>query len=228
MDKNEKRRISRVAKRVLEWFKHNGRQFPWRKPNVSEYEQICVEILLQRTRAESVAKQYSAFFTRFPNWIELSLAGKGEIESILKPLGLWRRRAASLLAFASYAVSVKGKFPLDREELESIPAVGQYVANAIFLFQHKLPAPLLDTNMARVIERYFRPRELADIRHDPMLQAISKELVSSAGADAVAVNWGFLDIGGVLCKPEIPQCVECPLRNGCFFRRQLFSKPTSH
>ena len=44
------------------------------------------------------------------------------------------------------------------------------VANAILLVCHEQPEPLLDSNMARVIERVFGPRKLADIRYDPYLQ----------------------------------------------------------
>ena len=226
LGKNERRRVLRMAQVVSTWFKYNGRIFPWRLPSASEYEQICVEVLLQRTRAETVAKQYKIFFTKFPNWTVLSQARKRDIENTIRPLGLWQRRATALLGLASYAVSARGKFPKSAKELEAVPAVGQYVGNAILLFQHKFPAPLLDANMARVVERYFHPREMADLRYDPWLQAVCAKLVSSA--DAVAVNWGILDIGSILCKPQIPQCQKCPLKRGCSFARsasRIISNP---
>ena len=59
----------------------------------------------------------------------------------------------------------------------------------------------------------FKPRKLADIRYDPWLQAISKEMVSSK--NAIHLNWALLDIGGTLCKPRNPNCSECPINSFC-------------
>ena len=96
--------------------------------------------------------------------------------------------------------------------------MGQYVARAILLFCHGQPEPLLDTNMARVLERYFGPRQLADIRHDPYLQELSRRVV--AAGDPVVINWAILDLGAMVCKPRTPECNACPLKRGCQFRKQ--------
>ena len=106
-----------------------------------------------------------------------------------------------------------GGGPADDVELLKVPAVGQYVANAIRLFQDNKPAPLLDANMARVLERYLRPRKLADLRHDPWLQEAAWYLVGLG--DARLLNWAILDLGGLVCTPRSPRCPECPVRRGC-------------
>lgn len=41
------------------------------------------------------------------------------------------------------------------------------MASAILVIQGVDPAPYLDVNMARVLERHFGPRKLSDIRYDP-------------------------------------------------------------
>lgn len=131
---------------------------------------IVSEVLLQRTKAETVSRYLPAFVARFPSWARLAAASESELEPLLKPLGLWRRRAVSLAGLARYAASVRGRFPSKRDDLEAVPAVGQYVANAILLFRHGLPAPLLDSGMARVLARAFRPATKADLRYDPVIQ----------------------------------------------------------
>jgi A/G-specific adenine glycosylase len=68
--------------------------------------------------------------------------------------------------------------------------------------------------MARIMERYFEPRRLADIRYDPLLQGLAQLLVESA-EDYRVINWAFLDLGALVCKPRNPRCGECPLRRGC-------------
>ena len=40
---------------LLTWFNKNGRRFPWRNKSISNYQKVLSEILLQRTRAETVA-----------------------------------------------------------------------------------------------------------------------------------------------------------------------------
>lgn len=218
LGQGDKRRLSSLARRAEDWFEVNGRDFPWRSPRASTYERICVEVLLQRTRAETVSAYYRDFFSAFPDWQSLDRASLEELESALKPIGLWQRRARALSGLANSVVRMGGVFPQNREALENIPAVGQYVANAILLFQHGAPEPLLDSNMARVIERYLRPRKLADIRHDPWLQAACKHLVSAG--NPVEVNWAILDIGGTICTPRSPSCASCPLRRGCTHARK--------
>lgn len=51
-----------------------------------------------------------------------------------------------------------------------MPMMGQYITNAFELYILnilKKKSPLLDVNMARLLERFFGERKLADIRHDP-------------------------------------------------------------
>ena len=113
-------------------------------------------MLLQRTRAETVARIYSEFFERFSSWNDLAAASIQELEKHFRPIGLWKRRARSIKQLAEYAAARNGMFPSTHHELVTIPAVGQYTANAILLFQHRQPRPLLDVNMARLIERFIR------------------------------------------------------------------------
>lgn len=216
---SDRRRLSTVARRLAAWLPYSGRHFPWRNPGASTYEKICVEVLVQRTKAETVAQTYNAFFAQFPSWRSLAAAEIQELEGALKPLGLWRRRAVALKALGGYAAASGGVFPKNRTDLEHIPAVGQYVASAILLFQHNRPEPLIDTNTSRVLERYFRPRRMADIRYDPWLQAAARLLVSAGNARAI--NWAILDLGAKVCTPRRPKCTNCPIRVGCSSREIL-------
>ncbi|WP_229666188.1 HhH-GPD family protein [Actibacterium pelagium] len=208
--------------KLLDWFTENGRGLPWRSSRASTYEKICVEVLLQRTRAETVANFYSAFYSKYPDWGALAATPVEDLEEILKPIGLWKRRAVSLNALAKYAAEHGGLFPSERKRLSKVPAVGQYVANSILLFQHGVPSPLVDVNMSRVLERYLRPRELSDIRHDPWLQDAAHWLVCCN--DPARVNWATLDFAAMVCRARNPTCPECPLRLLCNFARKLHGK----
>lgn len=213
LSRGEKVKITRLRKDLLAWFEVNGRDLPWRRPSASVFERICVEVLLQRTRAETVAKVYPVFFGRFQGWNDIAAVSIKDLEEHFKPIGLWSRRARSMRALAKYAAERGGAFPRDPVELAKAPAVGQYVQNAILLFQHGEARPLLDVNMARVIERFVRRRKLADIRHDPWLQAAAHWLVK--GEQAVEVNWAVLDFGSALCVARSPRCASCLVYSRC-------------
>lgn len=213
LTRSDKHRLSRLATRVRSWYEGNGRSLPWRNPSTTRYHAVCVEVLLQRTRAETVAAFYDDFFARYPGWEALNRAQVEELEAALRPVGLWRRRARSLKGLANYAARVGGDFPADRGELERAPAIGQYVASAILLFHHGRREPLLDVNMARVIERAVRPRRLADIRHDPWLQGAARWLLRQG--DPAATNWAVLDLGAAFCRAKDPACASCPVAPAC-------------
>lgn len=217
LSRADKLKLTRLARDLTGWARISGRDFPWRRPPSTAYEKIVVEVLLQRTTASAVAAFYDGFFSRFPDWPSLAVAAPEHLEHFLKPLGLWRRRATSLLGLARYASGNGGRFPEDPAEHASIPAVGQYVSNAILMFQHCKAAPLLDVNMARVIERVVRPRRLADIRYDPWLQEAASWYVR--GPAAAGANWAILDFAAVVCKAHRPLCASCPVSNYCAYRR---------
>jgi A/G-specific adenine glycosylase len=200
-------------KKLLTWYANNGRNLPWRRPSVSKYKLVISELLLQRTKAEMVANFFSTFINRYPSWKKLSEASELEISLIIKPIGLWKRRSTVFKQLAMVVVKKKGRFPRIREELEALPGIGQYIANAILLFCHGEAQPLLDTNMARVLERVFGPRKLADIRYDAYLQDLAFEIVQCK--DAKELNWAILDLAASNCFPRKPRCKTCPLEEVC-------------
>ncbi len=221
----ERRKLTLLRRTLLEWYTINGATFPWRRPEASDYERICVEVLLQRTRRETVSAIYDKFFSRLPSWESIESCPEGDLGQLLKPLGLWRRRAVSLKALASYAAERNGCFPATAEDLKEVPAVGQYVGNAILLFQHGKARPLVDVNMARVIERVLRPRKLADIRHDPWLQSAAHWLVKD---HPLETNWAILDFASTVCRSNKPKCSDCVLLRRCAFAKQGRSGVFAH
>ena len=200
-------------RQLITWYDRHGRRFPWRSANAGLYEQVVAEILLQRTQASTVSQFYDSFFQKFRSWDDIDATPIGQLENVLHPIGLWRRRATALKGLAREIVGRAGRFPASRDELESLPAVGQYVASSVLLFAYKRAEPLLDGNMARVIERVFEPRRLVDIRYDSRLQALARILVRSR--DPARVNWALLDLAARNCLPQTPKCAECPLRRRC-------------
>ena len=208
------RDIKRFRDSLMSWGSANLRLFPWRKKRLSNYKIVVSEILLQRTRAVVVAGFYQRFFQAYPSWNALANAERPCLESDLKPIGLFKRRAVTLIDLAQVMVLRNGRFPADRADIEELPGVGQYVANAIELFVHGRPKPLLDVNTARLLERYFGPRKLADIRNDPYLQTLAQLVVADA-PDPASLNWAMLDYAALVCQARKPACDICELSKRC-------------
>lgn len=207
--------VAAFRRRLLRWYDTSAREFPWRSEDATPYVQVLTEVLVQQTRAERVAVALPAIVRRYPGWQSLAKARVSDLERVLRPLGLWRRRARALKNLASALQAQGWKWPDERADLEALPAVGQYVASAVRIFVHGQREPLLDVNMARVLERYFGPRVLADIRHDPWLQALARRVVSKE--DPRLVNWAILDFGALVCTARNPRCPTCPLKNSCLY-----------
>jgi A/G-specific adenine glycosylase len=170
-------------------------------------------VLLKRTRAEGAAGFFHSFIERYPSWLAISQASTRELGSALRPIGLWRQRASSLAALSAEMVVRNGRFPQDRDSIESLPGVGQYVANAIILFCNAGREPLLDAGMARVLERCFGERSLVDIRYDPWLQSLARKVVNCN--EPVLVNSALLDLAALICHADVPDCPACPVRRYC-------------
>lgn len=219
MAKPTPKNINHFQETILLWYNEHGRHFPWRNKRLTHYQLVIAETLLQRTKAETVSKFYKQFIKDFPNWDALANADTAAIEKYLIPIGLYRQRSKRLKSLAIEMVKRKGKLPRDRADLESIPFMGQYIANAVELVIFNEPSPLVDVNMARVLERYFGERKMADIRYDPYLQQLSYKVVNHKNTREI--NWAILDFAAMICKAKKPMHDICPLKKHCSYFKEL-------
>ena len=210
--------IKVFIKFLLDWYVDNSRQYPWREETTTLYQKVVAEILLQRTRADTVALFLPKFYVQFPSWKELSTSDQEDLCQFLYPLGLWKQKAKTLRELANEMVHREGQFPNDYNEIRDLPGIGQYIANVIATFNLKEPRPFLDVNMARVLERYFGPRKLADIRDDPYIQNLAHTTILASN-DYTSINFAILDLAALICKKK-PLCYQCPVKPGCKFGRQ--------
>jgi A/G-specific adenine glycosylase len=205
-------------KQLLKWYSENGRTFPWRRKSVTNYELIIAEVFLQRTKAETVAKYLPKFLKIYPSWKQLANATEFELREILKPLGLNKQRGNRLYKLAQDMNLRNGRFPLLKNEVEDMPMMGQYITNAYELYVLKKKSPLLDVNMARLLERFFRERKLKDIRHDPYLQTLAYRVVNII--ESKELNWAILDFASMICRTK-PLCNKCIFVEKCNYYKNV-------
>src|SRR3989442_12104355 len=110
---NDLRRSRLIAESLLNWFKANKRDFPWRDSfaNPDPFVILFTEIMLQRTKANQVVPIYMKFVKSYPNFEALWVAPSEQIVSLFGQLGLmWRAKSVSKL-IAVLGERYKGKIP---------------------------------------------------------------------------------------------------------------------
>ena len=200
---------------LLEWSKNNLRTFPWRNEGLSNYKKVIAEIFLQRTKAETISKFINKFYKRYPSWKRLATATEEDLRELVKPVGLVNRRVNVLKNLSSEIVKHGGRVPCNRKEIDKLRGVGQYIGNSIELLCCGKSLPLIDVNMTRLLERYFGPRKLADIRYDPYLQQLANSVVDCE--EPIKINFAILDFSHLVCTIRNPKCEECLLKRKCYY-----------
>ena len=212
-------KVKRVATGfLLKWFKHNGRDFVWRR-KTDPYEVLMAEIMLQRTKAEQVEPVYLDFIRRFPNVQELNKATEADIARYFERLGLlWRATLVKRLA-KELVDELNGEVPHNRDMLLSLPAVGEYIADAVLCFAYGEDVAVVDANVCRILGRVFGITPKREARRDRRLKSQAQRLVPSGRASEY--NWAMIDLAALVCTPRNPKHDICPMKRICSFYQKL-------
>ncbi|MEM2057665.1 MAG: hypothetical protein QXO76_05400 [Thermoproteota archaeon] len=206
----------KFADLLLEWWKLNKRDFPWRRTN-NPYVILVSEMLLRKTTAKQVNAIFEKFFTKFPNIKMLAEADEEEIEELIKPLGMEHKRAVLLKKLANELLKNHGgAIPASQDDLLKLPGVGRYSANAVLCFAYGKDAPLVDVNAIRVFQRVFSVKsQKRRIKDDTTFWEFVAETIPKGKAREF--NLAIIDFAHEVCKPKKPKCAICPLRVICMF-----------
>lgn len=207
---------------LLEWLEENGRDYPWRR-TTDPWKVYLAEILLQRTRADSVADIYPDFISNFPDPSSLKEADDSELENIVEKLGFVNHRIKTLKDVAKVSTKKKGKkVPDTIEGLKEPWRVGEYSARACQIFAREKPLALIDANIARVMGRILNYEMPSQPHKSEELYSFMEALMPKDPGVARAFNLALLDLGALVCTPENPKCEKCPFSEVCcFFRGQV-------
>ena len=207
-------KTSYFAKNLDKWWQSNKRHFPWRETKVP-YEILISEILLHRTRAEQVNKVYLNFLNSFPTIRCLAKASLPEVQTLLRSLGLnWRIELLHKMA-KEIVKQYDGKIPSTKEELKSLPGVSDYIASAVVCFAFSKSEPLLDTNIVRIIGRFFDVKVTDSSRRSNQFKELYRTINSIERPRDFA--FAMIDLGALVCLPSRPLCNKCPVRDTCAY-----------
>lgn len=146
--------IELFQKNIYEYYKNHKRKFPFRE-NITPYNVLVSEIMLQQTQTGQVSEKFLKFTKRFSGFSSLSTAPLEEILKEWKGLG-YNRRAIALRKIADTVVKdFNGKLPESIDILKSFPQIGHSTASSIITFAFNKPTAFIETNIRRVYIYFF-------------------------------------------------------------------------
>lgn len=198
---------------IYDWWRQQDFDFPWRAPD-EEWKLLVTEILLVRTPPSRVAQFYEPFFQRFSTPEELASATDEEVQKAMAPLGL-AKRAKYISQLGVELAARHGEVPETREELEALPGVGPYVAGAFLMLHRNEPTWFADSNVVRLLSRYFGFERAAGTYRRKWFLGFAHELFEHEYEPA-KFGYAVLDFGREICSTS-PRCERCPVREKCCF-----------
>ena len=196
---------------LLEWFRENGRDLPWRQTR-DPYAIWLSEIILQQTQVKQGWEYWERFMHRWPTVEALAAATEDEVLREWQGLGYYSR--ARNLHYAAKQIVTLGHFPDTLEDIKQMKGVGDYTAAAIGSIAFGLPAAVVDGNVYRVLARHFGIDTPINTTEGKKLFAVlAQELLPPN--EAAAYNQAIMDFGAVQCTPQSPKCMECMLAESC-------------
>ena len=208
---------------LIEWYKINKRELPWRS-TTNPYFIWISEIILQQTKVEQGIPYYYKFIQHFPTIQKLASADQELVLKLWQGLGYYSR-ARNLHESAKFIMkNYQGKFPDNYNEIFKLKGVGTYTAAAVASFSFGLPYAVVDGNVIRVLSRIYG-------LNFPFNSTIGKKYFIEIAQklldklNPAENNQAIMEFGALQCTPKSPKCSICPFVNECIaFRTNTIDK----
>ena len=206
--------MENFSRKLIDWYRENGRDLPWRRTK-NPYLIWISEIILQQTRVAQGYDYYQRFVTRFPDVFALAAADEDEVMKYWQGLGYYSR--ARNLHAAARRMAEAGGFPVTYAGVRALKGVGEYTAAAICSFAYGMPYAVVDGNVYRVLSRWLgidTPIDSAEGKK--LFVRVADELLDRERPGLY--NQAIMDFGALQCTPVAPDCLFCPLSDSCVAR----------
>jgi endonuclease-3 len=176
----------------------------------NNYELLVATILSAQCTDEMVNKVTPELFRRYPTPDSLARAPVGQIEKIIRRLGLFRAKARSLKQCAKQLVEKHGgEVPAAMEELVALAGVGRKTANVILGHAFGIPGIVVDTHCKRLSRRLGLTR-----KQDP--EKIEQDLTKLLPPQEwTGFSHRLILHGRRVCYARKPNCKICFLNELC-------------
>lgn len=201
------------SKTIIHWYSNNKRELPWRQ-TIDPYRIWLSEIILQQTQIKQGLPYYESFIKEFPSIFHLANAKESEVLKLWQGLGYYSR-ARNLHTTATYiAEQLNGVFPNTYKDLLQLKGVGDYTASAIASICFNEATAVVDGNVYRVLSRYFGIKTpINSSKGSKEFKLLAQDLIDKQ--KPAEFNQAIMEFGAMQCKPQNPNCEDCPFQNSC-------------
>lgn len=200
---------------LLEWFRKEGRAYPWRQTR-DPYAILVSEIMLQQTQIKTVLQggYYERWMARFPDVEALARAPEDAVLKAWEGLGYYRRARHLHRLAKEVHQDHAGRLPKSLDGLLALPGIGRYTAGAVCSFAYDLPEAVVDGNVLRVFARLFDYWEPVDRGPgEKQMWAWADSLMPRQ--EPRLYNSALMELGQSLCRKAQPLCSQCPVSAFC-------------
>jgi len=202
-----------LGNKIINWYKINKRDLPWRNTS-NPYFIWLSEIILQQTRVDQGMAYYLKFIQEFPTVQELANAEDEKILRLWQGLGYYSRARNLHFTAKQITENYNGVFPSSFEEIKKQKGVGDYTAAAIASFAFNLPHAVLDGNVFRVLSRVYGIETPIDsTKGKKEFLELCNELLDKK--NPALFNQAIMEFGALQCVPKNPDCASCILQDNC-------------
>ena len=194
----------KLKQHLFSWYRNNKRTFSWRNTN-DPWKIFLIEIISQQTQINRADDYYKKFIKEFPTPESMARSSLKKVLELWSGLG-YNNRAKRL--YESSKMLSESSFDSINPNFEILPGVGPYTKNAILSFAYGDRVLAIDTNLERIITRYFGVDDAKDY-----LKRYSQSLLKKVNSKDL--NQAFMDFGSMVCTSLSPSCDKCPLENEC-------------
>ena len=204
---------------LLQWYRENARDLPWRRDPVP-YRVWVSEIMLQQTRVGAVLGYFANFMAAFPTVQDLAAAPEDQLMKLWQGLGYYSRARNLQKAARQIVEEFGGVFPTQYKDIRSLAGVGDYTAAAIASICYGQPVPAVDGNLLRVASRVMG--DDTDITTTQGKRHFTAALQQVIPVDEPGrFNQAMMDLGATVCLPNgAPLCDRCPAAEFCRARQE--------
>lgn len=204
---------------LVEWFRENQRDLPWRK-RMDAYRVWISEIMLQQTRVEAVKPYYERFLKELPDVKALAEVPEDRLMKLWEGLGYYNRARNLKEAACQIMEKYGGRFPETYEEIRGLKGIGNYTAGAVSSFVYGVRKPAVDGNVLRVVTRITA--DWSDITKAGTRTKVEREVEEVIPAEAAGdFNQSLIELGAIVCVPNgEPKCGICPVSGICLAHAQ--------
>jgi A/G-specific adenine glycosylase len=215
--------MTAIVPQLLDWYDLEQRDLPWRRADVTPWQILVSEFMLQQTPVARVEPIWLDWVARWPTPSATAAASAADVLRAWGKLG-YPRRAKRLHECATViADHFADVVPSDVETLLTLPGIGAYTARAVACFAYQRRVPVVDTNVRRVVARAVHGRAEAATSSARDLDDVAALLPNDA--DAPRFSIALMELGATVCTARAPRCGLCPLSQ-CLWRSRGYPAGT--